>query len=140
MITLLIVAIVAGLAYPRYQKMVSRSKQAEAKTILQAIFVGQDLYKTANQIYTDDLGMLDVEIPENAKYSYSLSLSEDGASFIGIATANIDGDPVIDEWRIDDTNTLKNTVNDVIEWHEVGQRCDDIILRKWHLFFSISQT
>ncbi|MFH2129042.1 MAG: type IV pilin protein [bacterium] len=115
MITLVIVAVIAGLAYPRYQKMVSRSKQTEAKTILQAIYVGQDLYKTANGIYCDNLEMLDIQIPPDAKYTYSSKTGDQGNSFTARAVANIDSDPVLDEWQIDHNHQLVNPVNDVIE-------------------------
>ncbi len=115
MITLVIVAVIAGMAYPRYQKMVSRSKQTEAKTILQAIYVGQDLYQMSHQVYCDNLEMLDIEIPPDARYTYSVSTADNGASFVAKAVANIDGDPVLDEWRIDHHNQLINTINDVIE-------------------------
>jgi type IV pilus assembly protein PilE len=115
MITLIIVAVIAGLAYPRYQKMVSRSKQTEAKTLLQAIYVGQDLYKTANQVYSANLEMLDIQIPLNAKYTYSTKIAENGSAFVATAVANIDGDPALDEWQIDHRNQLVNSVNDVIE-------------------------
>jgi type IV pilus assembly protein PilE len=115
MITLIIVAVIAGLAYPRYQKMVSRSKQTEAKTILQAIYVGQDLYKMANQVYSANLEMLDIQIPLDAKYTYSTKTAENGSTFVATAVANIDGDPALDEWQIDHRNQLVNSVNDVIE-------------------------
>ncbi len=115
MITLVIVAVIAGLAYPRYQKMVSRSKQTEAKTVLQAVFVGQDLYKTSNQVFCSNLDELDVQIPQNVKYSYSVTVGEDGNTFVAKALANIDGDPTIDEWQIDQNNQLVNSINDVIE-------------------------
>ncbi|MCP4749589.1 MAG: prepilin-type N-terminal cleavage/methylation domain-containing protein [Proteobacteria bacterium] len=115
MITLVIVAVIAGLAYPRYQKMVSRSKQTEAKTILQAIYVGQDFYRTTNQKFSDSLDELDVQLPGEVKYSYSLTVAEDGNSFAAKAMADIDGDPTIDEWQIDQNNRLTNTINDVVE-------------------------
>ncbi|MBT3227315.1 MAG: prepilin-type N-terminal cleavage/methylation domain-containing protein [Deltaproteobacteria bacterium] len=115
MITLVIVAVIAGLAYPRYQKMVSRSKQTEAKTILQAVYVGQDLYKMANQVYCENLEMLDIQIPQNAKYTYSSKTGDNGTSFVAKAVANIDSDPVLDEWQINHLNQLVNSVNDVVE-------------------------
>ncbi len=115
MIALVIVAIVAGMAFPRYQKMVARSKQAEAKTILRAIYMGQDLYRTSNQIYTANLEALDVQIPGDAKYAYSVVLTDNGASFQARALANIDSDPTIDEWTIDQDNKLVNKINDAIE-------------------------
>ncbi|MBU2514418.1 prepilin-type N-terminal cleavage/methylation domain-containing protein [bacterium] len=115
MITLVIVAIIAGIAYPRYQRMVSKSKQVEAKTILQSIHMGQDLHKTANEVFTNNLDDLDIQIPSDTKYAYSVTISGDGSSFIAKAVANIDGDSALDEWQIDQDNNLVNTVNDVIE-------------------------
>ena len=115
MITLVIVAIIAGLAYPRYQKMIARSKQTEAKTILQAIYVGQDLYKTMNQSYSEALETLDIEIPKDTKYRYSVVTKDKGATYTAIAIANIDGDPTLDEWKIDQNNNLINSTNDVLE-------------------------
>ncbi len=115
MITLIIVAVIAGLAYPRYQRMVSRSKQTEPKTVLQSIYMGQDLYFTMNQSYTGNLDELDVQIPDNVKYSYSVKLGENGTTYTATAIANIDGDAILDEWQIDQDNNLVNSINDVIE-------------------------
>ncbi len=115
MVALVIVAVIAGIAYPRYQKMVLRSKQTEAKTVLRSIHMGQDLYLTANQSFAQNLDDLDIQIPTNAKYSYSVALGGDGQTFIATATANIDGDPALDEWQIDHDNNLVNTINDVLE-------------------------
>jgi len=115
MIALVIVAILAGLGYPRYQKMVTRSKQTEAKMVLQSIYLGQDLYLTSQQTYAADLNAMDIEIPENSRYSYSITIENNGTTFEAKATANIDGDPAIDEWTINNKNQLVNTINDVIE-------------------------
>ena len=115
MIALVIVAIIAGFAYPRYEKMVARSKQGEAKTLLRAIHMGQELYKTSNLVYTANLADLDIEIPSDASYAFSLSIGGGGSTFIAKATADIDGDSTLDEWQINQDNDLTNTVNDVIE-------------------------
>jgi len=115
MIALVIVAIIGGMAYPRYQKMIARSRQTEAKTILQAVFMGQDLYQTTNQVFSGKLEDLDVQIPSNAKYTYSVSVNENGSTFLAKAVSNIDSDAAIDEWQIDENNQLKNVINDVIE-------------------------
>lgn len=115
MVALVIVAVIAGLAYPRYQKMVLRSKQTEAKTVLRSIHMGQELYLTANQSFAQNLDDLDIQIPTNASYAYTVSTGTNGQTFVATATANIDSDPAIDEWQIDQDNNLTNTINDVIE-------------------------
>ncbi len=115
MITMVIIAIIAGIAYPRYQRMVAKSKQMEAKTILQSIHMGEDLFRTTTDKYTNNLNELDIEIPGDTRYAYSISINESGTSYLATAVANIDSDPVMDEWQIDQGNNLVNTVNDVIE-------------------------
>lgn len=115
MIALIIVAIVAGMAYPTYQKMVARAKQTEAKTILKAIYMGQDLYKTSNQVYADKLEKLDMQIPGDTRYSYSVTVNANKTAFTARALANIDSDPAMDEWTINQDNTLANRVNDALE-------------------------
>lgn len=115
MVTLVIVAIIAGVSYPSYQRMVARSKQTEVKTVLQSIYIGEDLYFTTNQTYTENLDELDIQVPKNAKYTYSISVGESGNSFIAKGYANIDSDEVLDEWQIDQENNLVNVINDAIE-------------------------
>lgn len=115
LVTLVIIAVISGMVYPRFQKMIARSKQTEAKTILQAVYMGQNAYKTANQVYANDLSLLDISIPEDAKYVYTLEPSKNPNQFSVKAVSNLDDDSVLDEWAIDQTNNLVNRVNDVIE-------------------------
>jgi len=115
MIALVIVAIIAGVAYPGYQKLVTRSKQTEVKTMLKAIYMGQDLYRTIHQQYAKNLTDLDIDIPTDITYQYSISVNETGDTWEAKATANIDSDPAIDEWVINQANQMENRVNDVIE-------------------------
>lgn len=115
MIALVIVAVLAGVSYPRFQKMVTRSKQTEARTLLKSIYMAQDLYKTTNLNYASDIDDLDIELPEDKTYSYTLTTDESNSTFTVTATANIDGDSALDKWTINESNILTNTVNDVIE-------------------------
>lgn len=115
MISLVIIAIIAGLAYPRYKKMVARARQTEAKNILRAIYTSQDLYKMNNLRFSPSINELDIEIPKDSVYQYSIEISDDKLSFTAMAEANIDDDPVLDRWEINNTNTLSNVVNDVLE-------------------------
>ena len=116
MISLVIIAIIAGFGYPRYIKMITRARQTEAKTVLRAIFTTQDLYKMNNLRYADDIKLLDIEVPVNAVYKYSLDPATDNnQTFSAKAEANIDDDPALDQWEINHTNTLSNVINDVLE-------------------------
>ena len=115
LIALVIIAILAGVAYPKYQKLVTRSKQTEVKNILKAIQLGQDLYHTTHLKYASNLAELDVEIPSNVVYQYTLITNDQADEFEVTAKANIDGDAAIDQWTINHLNQLANTINDVIE-------------------------
>jgi type IV pilus assembly protein PilE len=115
LIALVIIAIIAGVAYPKYQKLVTRSRQTEVKNILKAIQLGQDLYHTTHLKYASNLAELDVEIPSNVVYQYTLITNDQADEFEVTAKANIDGDAAIDQWTINHLNQLANTINDVIE-------------------------
>lgn len=115
MIALVIIAILGGLAYPKYQKMVIRSRQTEAKNILRNISMGQNLYVTMNQEYTDDLSLIDIDIPAETRYAYSIQLNDTKTAFTATARANLDSDPAVDEWSINESNQLSNTLDDAIE-------------------------
>ena len=115
LIALVIIAIIAGVAYPKYQKLVTRSKQTEVRNILKAIQLGQDLYHTTHLKYASNLAELDVEIPSNVVYQYTLITNDQADEFEVTAKANIDGDAAIDQWTINHRNQLANTINDVIE-------------------------
>lgn len=115
MITLVIISIIASVAYPKYERMVAKSKQTEAKTILQAIYIGQDLYKTSNQKYAENLSDLDIQIPANPRYAYTLTANAVAETFVATAKANIDGDVAVDEWQINQSNQITHIVNDAME-------------------------
>ena len=115
LIALVIIAVIAGIAYPKYQKMVTRSKQTEVKNMLKAIQMGQDLHHTTHLKYATNLAELDIEIPTDVTYQYTLKTNEQADEFEVLAKANIDGDPAIDQWTINHLNEIKNIINDVIE-------------------------
>ncbi len=115
MITVVIISILASVAYPQYQRMITRSKQTEAKTMLQAIATSQQLYRSIHQNYANSLNELDLELPQTSKYSYTLHTNIGRTTFFVQAESNLDSDEALDTWQIDQTNTLSNIVNDAIE-------------------------
>ncbi|MFQ6008389.1 MAG: hypothetical protein ACE5K8_05480, partial [Candidatus Zixiibacteriota bacterium] len=100
-------------------------KQSEAKLILKQIYVNEHAYRqqsTADSYYipagpasaADPLAFREIwiEIMANARYTYTIV---GGANaFTATATGNIDDDPTIDTWVIDETGTLVNTINDAV--------------------------
>ena len=124
MIVVVIIGILAALAIPRFMQATTKSKQSEARLILKQIYVNQRTYKqqsAANTYYNpagpasaaapNTLNEIWIEIMPNALYTFTVVAN--GNTFTATATANIDTDPAIDTWVIDDSGILRNTINDV---------------------------
>jgi prepilin-type N-terminal cleavage/methylation domain-containing protein len=123
MIVVVIVGILTTLAIPRFMQSATKSKQSEAKLILKQIYVNQRTYRQQSMINSyyipgvpasatnpNALGTIWIEIMPDAKYTYTVA---GGANtFTVTATANIDDDPAIDTWVIDDQGVLVNVVDD----------------------------
>ena len=117
MIVVVIIGILAALAIPRYGQSAIRAKQGEAKLVLKQICTMQMLYRasSATHSYWSDgstasstnqtaFNPIDVEIPGNARYEYTIDLV--GADFEATATANLDEDGTPDTWTIRSNGVL----------------------------------
>jgi hypothetical protein len=89
-------------------------RQSEAKTNLGSIFTSQVTYFGEEYVYASSLSTLQWEPEYKACYTYTIA-SADSTSFIARAEGDIDRDPTIDAWEIDQTRTLTNVVNDVTQ-------------------------
>ena len=122
MIVVVIIGILAALAIPRFMQATTRSKQSEAKQLLKQVYTMQRTYRqgivpptygdaaavaAAGGVFPD----IGVEIMVGAQYSYTMAATVN--TFVCTATADLDDDPTIDTWTIDQDGNLINTVNDV---------------------------
>ena len=64
MIVVVIIGILAALAYPNLEKYLKRARQTEAKTNLSAIYTAQKIYFTLHQSYTKDINELDLSLAQ----------------------------------------------------------------------------
>ena len=64
MIVVVIIGILAALAYPNLEKYLKRARQTEAKTNLSAIYTAQKIYFTLHQSYADDINELDLSLAQ----------------------------------------------------------------------------
>ena len=55
MIVVVIIGILAALAYPNLEKYLKWARQTEAKTNLSAIYTAQKIYFTLHQSYAEDI-------------------------------------------------------------------------------------
>tara|TARA_B110000014_G_C19651120_1_gene342791 strand:+ start:75 stop:425 length:351 start_codon:yes stop_codon:yes gene_type:complete len=113
MIVVVIIGILATLAYPSLEACLQRSKQTEAKVSLSAIFTAQKIYFATNQTYADTISKLDVQLESGGSARYDITLTGNNTSFTATAKGNLDDDAVLDTWTIDQNKNLQNTVNDI---------------------------
>ena len=126
MIVVVIIGILAAMAIPRFMEATTKTKQSEAKTILKQIYVNERTYRQQNPTNTYFLpaavasatnpqafNEIWVEIMATAKYSYAITGTAN--TFTATATGNIDDDPAIDTWTVDQDGNWLNVVNDVIQ-------------------------
>jgi prepilin-type N-terminal cleavage/methylation domain-containing protein len=124
MIVVVIIGILAALAIPRFMTATTRSKQSEAKQLLKQVYTMQHAYRQANGAYGDagagaqtaggSFPEIGVEIMTGARYTYTMVAAAN--TFTCTATANLDDDPAVDLWTINELGTLQNLPadNDVI--------------------------
>ena len=112
-IVVVIIGILATLAYPSLEGYLQRSKQTEAKVGLSAVYTAQKIYFAINQTYADSLSNLDVQLETGGSSRYSITLTGSSSSFTATAKGNLDDDAVLDIWTIDQNKTLQNTVSDI---------------------------
>ena len=123
MIVVVIVGILAALAIPRFAQSAIRAKQGEAQLVLKQVCTMQMLYRassptnsywaagaTGSSTNPNAFDAIDVEIPSNARYEYTITVA--GNDFEATATAELDGDATIDTWTIHSDGDLVYTSND----------------------------
>ena len=111
MIVVVIIGILAALAYPNLEKYLKRARQTEAKTNLSAIYTAQKIYFTLHQSYADDINELDLSLVQGDPYTFTMEAST--STFKAQAEGNIDDDDALDTWTIDQDKNLFNTIDDV---------------------------
>jgi type IV pilus assembly protein PilA len=115
MIVVVIIGILAALAIPRFMQATTKSKQSEAKQILKQIYTMERAYRQEHGEYCLNLTDIGVEIQADARYAYTVTSNVLAEDFIAWADAveNLDDDPCMDQWTIDQDGTLDNTIDDV---------------------------
>ncbi len=119
MIVVVIIAILAALAIPKFMQATTKSKQTEAKQILKQIYSMQHSYRQEFNSYCcngvsasagSSIAVLGVDVMNSARYTYVITAAAN--SFTATATANLDDDGAVDTWTINDAGTLTCTIND----------------------------
>ena len=111
MIVVVIIGILAALAYPNLEKYLKRARQTEAKTNLSAIYTAQKIYFTLHQSYTKDINEFDLSLAQGL-YKYTIPEAST-STFKAQAEGNIDDDDALDIWTIDQDKDLSKENDNV---------------------------
>ena len=108
MIVVVIIGILASVAYPSYRQFVERAKRTEAKAILLRIAIDQERFYLQNQTFGDmaDLDYDEPTITDSEAYSVTIT-SNDASDFSATATYLLGGEEVgkCDSFTIDGRGT-----------------------------------
>ena len=126
MIVVVIIAILAAMAIPRFMRASVKTKQTEARLILKQVYTMQRAYRQEKDCYYPGDGTtvvaqpggviapLNVEIMPAVYYSYSVT--GDASGFTATAgskgATGLDDDPALDVWTIDQNGNLTCVLDD----------------------------
>ena len=137
MIVMAIIGILAAIAIPNFTSYQAKTTQAEAKVGLGGIFTTANSYFAENltysvgsvsnlgftpygaPVYTFNFGGMTINVGSSSSTCpgttwVGTAPAISSASFTAGARGNIDSDPTCDEWTINDSRVITNTVNDVL--------------------------
>jgi type IV pilus assembly protein PilA len=142
MIVVAIIGILAAIAIPNFLRFQAKSKQAEAKTNLGGIFTAETSWFAENNRFADLDQISWAPVGSSVRYKYTIAGAVDlglaaidltaanwaGATpgltndipnsiyaFTAGAAGNIDTDPVLDTWTMNEVRTLVNRTDDVVQ-------------------------
>jgi type IV pilus assembly protein PilA len=140
-----VIGIYAAIAIPNFVRFQARSKQAECKSNLRAMYTAQKSYFAEKNKYAKTFTELGFTPEKGNRYSYFLSAEEvspvdtarfpqesaeghglelsqqhltpgvSGERLMMACVGNIDNDSVLDVWTVDENGVVENAVNDVTQ-------------------------
>ncbi len=142
MIVVAIIGILSAIAIPDFMKFTAKSKQAEARMNLGEIYICQISYFSIAGTFAgsdnadgddafEQIGY-EPKSQQNLRYTYLLddalleaphppaslpgTLQSTSTGFTAIAAGNIDNDPYVDVWAINDARDLQNRIPSADSW------------------------
>ena len=95
MITLAIVAILASIAVPSYQKYMMSSRRTDATTMLQRVATAEEQYFFAHSAYTDnannELGLGEGGVIKSSEGYYTIAITDVTSSAYKLTATPVDG-------------------------------------------------
>ena len=111
LIVVAIIGILAAIAVPIYKKYALEAKQSDAQVQLRAIYLAEEFYHSRYNTYTNNTAYLTGWKDTAGPYTFSI-VNATTDSFTARAVGNLDGDPTLDIWEINETGTLNHVSDD----------------------------
>jgi prepilin-type N-terminal cleavage/methylation domain-containing protein len=101
-----IIAFLVTLSTGSYLLFLKKAKSVEARMALSTILKLERAYLNENNTYTADFSQLGFTMEGRTRYEYAIPYA-DAESFSARAFGNLDRDPDLDVWTIDQTGNLE---------------------------------
>jgi type IV pilus assembly protein PilE len=122
LIAMVILSILAAVAIPAYTSNVRKGRQVDAQRVLMSLAQAEEMYRFQNGVYTNNvnpnltnLGFVDDSSKNSAGNQYypqaniTIVPGNPATTYVATIKGNIGG-AVQDQWTIDQTGALTNTV------------------------------
>ncbi|MBI5746721.1 MAG: prepilin-type N-terminal cleavage/methylation domain-containing protein [Nitrospirae bacterium] len=112
-LVLLITAILMGIAIPIYQYFLKKAKQVEAQLALKEIVRLERMYFADHDRYSDSISEIGFSPMQPLNY-YTIAIEpiSDPNKFTARAEGNLDGDPDLDIWLINEKEIIIHLAED----------------------------
>ena len=106
MIVVAIIGILAAIAIPNYKTFTNKAKTTEAKTMLGVIATLEEAYQSEHDSYTRSLDAIGFNTIGKQYFPNRIVVDAVVNSFTAQVSGNLDKDPDLDIWIINETRTL----------------------------------
>ncbi len=96
LVVVLIIGILAAVALPQYKMAVAKARYMQLIALARELRKGQDLYKMSNDHFSDDISVLDIELPPGTSHTknkvfYNWGFCEIGSTGYAFCESTVDG-------------------------------------------------
>jgi prepilin-type N-terminal cleavage/methylation domain-containing protein len=118
MIVVAIIAILASIAIPNFMRFQNKSRQSEARILLNGVYASELSYFAEKSVYAGNFEQISFRPASEPKYykNWYLNISGDSFHFTASCSADLDHDGIDDIWVVTDCSREPwNVYNDLTD-------------------------